>query len=378
MLKSILQKFGCVIVIISLIISFAYWDFADAGIPQQLYFQARLTTTTGSSVSGAQSVTFRIYASSSGGTAEWTETQSVTADEFGIISCYLGSVAAFPDSMSFNEAYYISIQVGSDAEMSPRIKIVPSMNSLNAPRFSGMNATQFLRADVAANATAPFQVSGNTTGTSFKVTQSGNGDIFQLYNGTTNVATMTRAGNFGIGTATPAQKLEVAGTVKATSFEGDGSGLSGVNSISGLATSYLTKATSSTSLGGSLIYDNGANIGIGTSTPLQKLHIQNGAIYMNANVPADPASSLYNNGGNLYWSGVALSTGTSVSGNQYYIPVFTGVSSLSDSGIFETSGKDIGIGKTNPATKLDVNGVITATGGNSGRGKSVFISFKFE
>lgn len=48
----------------------------------------------------------------------------------------------------------------------------------------------------------------------------------------------------------------------------------GGSSLSGLTTGYLTKATSSTTIGNSVVYESSGNIGIGTSLPSYKLHIK--------------------------------------------------------------------------------------------------------
>lgn len=55
------------------------------------------------------------------------------------------------------------------------------------------------------------------------------------------------------------------------------------NPVTGTGTTnYLPKWTSGSALGNSLVYDNGTNVGIGTSIPTQKLHVIGNAIFNNS------------------------------------------------------------------------------------------------
>ncbi len=76
-------------------------------------------------------------------------------------------------------------------------------------------------------------------------------------------------GNVGIGTNNPNQKLEVAGNVSSTNFCLGGTCISSWSSgLNGGGTlNYVGKFTGSGTIGNSLLFDNGTNVGIGTASP---------------------------------------------------------------------------------------------------------------
>src|SRR3989344_2948309 len=132
-----LLRWSALAVVVILLISLVFPLSSLAAFNQQINYQAKLTTTAGSTVpDDARSTVFSLYTASSGGTAIWTETQSVTTTD-GLFSVMLGSVTSLA-AVDFNQTLYLGVNVAGDGEMTPRKIIGAVPAAFNADRLDNL------------------------------------------------------------------------------------------------------------------------------------------------------------------------------------------------------------------------------------------------
>lgn len=121
---------------VTLVAAAAMWSLPAraAGAPNTLTEQGRILDSSGNPVTKTVSIVFSIYGTATGGTALWTETQSIQLDD-GYFSTGLGATNAINPNTVFNGTVrYLGVQVGSDPEMTPRQVIRSVPYAMNAGR----------------------------------------------------------------------------------------------------------------------------------------------------------------------------------------------------------------------------------------------------
>lgn len=321
---------------------------------------------------------------SSGGDAYLSNGKAIRVDGSGTTTLNLGNWGS--GATGFNVGLFGNFGIGTST---PTTKL----DVLGNVRVNN-NGTSTLTIRREAPATDFASLSFDTAGTtqwSFGLRNSGTNDLYlrDNINGLTLLSIMQGTGNLGVGTTTPAQKLDVAGTAKMTGLQlttgagankvlmsdasGNGTwqtvGTSGATTGSG-TTNYHSKWTASGTLGNSIVFDDGTNVGVGTAAPATKLDV-NGTAKVVGFLMATGAGAgrvlTSDASGNGTWTALPSAPVTSVSGSGSGISVSptTGAVVVSNTGVTSASaGTGIGLsGSTGPVT-ISNTGVTSLTAGS--------------
>ena len=188
---------------------------SSAVVPPVVKFSGVLTDVNNKPVTGTVGVTFSLYQESEGGAPLWVETQNVTPDKTGHYSVMLGSAfgQGLPGSaFASGEARWLGVQAQGQSEQ-PRTMLmsVPyALKALDAETVGGKPASSFMLTPQASGNPVPGKLPPGT------ITGSGTADYIPRFTGATTVGNsdifQTASGNVGIGSTSPAAKLDVKGT----------------------------------------------------------------------------------------------------------------------------------------------------------------------
>lgn len=184
-----------------LFVVFASVRPASAAINGQINFQGKLTNPDGTNVTdGNYSILFTIYEGGTelgGGTVVWDETQTVAVDD-GVFRVALGSVdTTLPTAVNFgSDTIYLSLKVGADPEMSPRVRFTASPYAFNASRLGGLASGSFVQLGQISGATGQTDASTNSA---IFINKTSTGNQLQLQSGGVNVFTVANAGDLTFG-----------------------------------------------------------------------------------------------------------------------------------------------------------------------------------
>lgn len=164
----------------------------------ELNFQARLLTATGGIVpdGNTYSVVFNIYNAATGGTTQWTETQSGLTVKSGYLSVHLGTVTPFPSTIDWTQKQWLTMNINGDGEMSPRLQLTAVPLALRAIQADGITngASTLTASNLAQLAPGTPQVI-NSALAALRLNQTGAGALFQLQHNGSDVFSVSNTGD---------------------------------------------------------------------------------------------------------------------------------------------------------------------------------------
>ena len=323
---------------------------ADNNPPPRITYQGFLTDANGSPLGSSgpvnKTIIFRLFNAETGGTSLWASQQIVTVDK-GHFSVLLGEGSQVgSETFSADLSSYFTGAGASDRFLELSVD-----GAALAPRlqFHSTPYAMLARKAMSLDPSAAVALNGNVSLTDRLIFNSTSGGIswgpsgalsFRQNNtqGDAGAATdrmvITEAGNVGIGTSAPTTALQVAGTVKATAFQGDGSGLTGLsaaNLVGAVSTSNLPATLPASRVTGKLV----PGVGVGQVG----IDLSSEDAYLNARVIRNGSSSFDRD----LFLGYRAGTNTSK------IHLYGG-----DSELMTVTEKGVGIGNANPQVPLHV------------------------
>jgi len=326
-------------VLVTILISFL---FVTVIVGQTLSIQGVLRDNTGASVAdGQKNFTFRLYTVETGDTKAWDETQQVNVVN-GVYSATLGAVNSL-DGLDYSVSYWLGISVDGAEEMAPRTKLTLSPYAI-AGGVQGTTNVFPQSGNVGIGTLSPsadLQIHNSALAAALKITNKNGYGLHMSTWGTDNRFNIGSAsegghfhfgrdiaasgwyfesGNVGIGTTVPLSKLQIhngtAYVSKTVGYNETGTYtymLMGTNQHQGNIgdrTKFLFDIESTTAGSANklhlrsgyvewsdddykipdaahkteiMTFDGYGQVGIGTTSPQQALHVIGGSVATNAN-----------------------------------------------------------------------------------------------
>ena len=138
-----MRRFPLALCLIAGILCFTALTYA--AVPRIINYQGKFTDKDDNPLSGNYLVTFRFYDVAAGGQAIWEEGHILTLNN-GMFNALLGSIK--PLDIDFNKDLWLGVEIASDGEMNPRIKLTSSAYAMNAQTIDMLESNQLVRNDV--------------------------------------------------------------------------------------------------------------------------------------------------------------------------------------------------------------------------------------